>query len=81
VPPADGTLRFHQDRFMPQIVITIGKAYLKGNGLRCMAPRTKDLSKPCNKLVAVKNAAGELSGNFRCPDRRCRQEIEVETKG
>lgn len=65
---------------VPQIVITSGKAYVKGNGLRCMAPRKDDPAKLCNKLVCKKNAVGELSGNFHCPDRRCRQEIEVETR-
>lgn len=65
---------------MPQIVITLGEAYMKGNGLRCMKPRRDNPTLRCNKLVALKNAAGELSGNFQCPDRRCRQEIEVETR-
>lgn len=65
---------------MPQIVITAGQACVMGNGLRCMA--TPDAASPrrCNKLVAKKNSAGALAGSFQCPDRRCRQSIEVETR-
>jgi hypothetical protein len=64
---------------MPQIVITQGQAYVKGDGLRCMAPRN-DQAGICNKLVAKKNSAGDIAGAFQCPDRRCRQLIQVETK-
>jgi hypothetical protein len=65
---------------VPQIVITQGQAYLKGNGLRCMAPRYDDATCKCNTLVVKKNSAGELSGAFQCPERRCRQHIEVEVR-
>jgi hypothetical protein len=65
---------------MPQIVITQGQAYVKGDVLRCMAKRSDDPERICNKVVVKKNTAGEIAGNFMCPDRRCRQLISVETR-
>ena len=62
-----------------QIVITKGKAYISNNGLRCMNPRSDNADLKCNKLIVKKNAIGEISGNFMCPDRRCKQSIEVIT--
>jgi hypothetical protein len=62
-----------------QIVITEGKAYIGNSGLRCMNPRADNPDLKCNKLIVKKNAVGELSGNFICPDRRCKQHIEVLT--
>ena len=53
--------------------ITKGKAIIKPEGLRCQASRADDWI--CNKLLAKKNADGQIAGNFRCE--RCRQEIEV----
>ena len=61
-----------------QIKITKGKAYLTNTGLRCMKPRADNQELYCNKLIAKKNSMGELSGDFQCPDRRCRQNIQVE---
>jgi hypothetical protein len=55
--------------------ITKGKAVFVGNDLRCYAPRTSGQRKVCNKLLAKKNAIGQLAGNFRCE--RCCQEVEV----
>ncbi len=65
---------------MPQIVITQGQAYVKGDGLRCMAKRSDGTSRDCDTLVAKKNPAGEIAGEFQCPERRCRQLIQVETR-
>jgi hypothetical protein len=65
---------------MPQIVITQGQAYVKGDGLRCMAKRSDGTGRVCDKLVVKKNPAGEIAGAFQCPDRRCRQPIQVETR-
>jgi hypothetical protein len=55
--------------------ITIGKAVIQGDSLRCAAPRPNDLRKICNKLLSKKNEQGQIAGNFRCE--RCHQEIEV----
>lgn len=55
--------------------ITKGKALITPEGLRCGASRTNDQDRRCNKLLAKKNAANQIAGNFRCE--RCRQEIEV----
>lgn len=60
-----------------QIVITKGKAYISNSGLRCMNTRSDNVDLKCNKLIVKKNSLGELSGNFMCPDRRCKQNIEV----
>ena len=56
--------------------IVKGKAIFVGNDLRCNAPRQDGGPRAaCNKLVARKNAEGQLAGNFQCE--RCRQAIEV----
>ena len=56
-------------------VISNGKAVIQGNNLRCFAPRLGDPKRVCNKLLAKKNAVGQVAGNFRCE--RCHQEIEI----
>ena len=53
--------------------ITMGQAVIKPEGLRCQATREGHFT--CNKLLAKKNAYGQIAGNFRCE--RCHQEIEV----
>ncbi len=55
--------------------ITKGKARIHPEGLRCAAPRDNDPARDCNKLIAKRNDAGQIAGNFLCE--RCRQVIEV----
>jgi hypothetical protein len=58
--------------------ITRGNARITGEGLRCAAPRggdNDDGRRVCHKLLAKKNADGQIAGNFRCE--RCKQEVEV----
>jgi phage FluMu protein Com len=57
------------------ILITKGQAIVHGDLLRCAAPRENDPKRACNKLLAKKNAQGQIAGNFRCE--RCHQEIEI----
>ena len=56
------------------IYITKGRAQVRPEGLRCVAPRSEE-GWICNKLIVKANADGQIAGNFRCE--RCRQEIEV----
>jgi phage FluMu protein Com len=53
--------------------ITKGSAAIKPEGLRCQASRGDSWT--CNKLLAKKNAEGQIAGSFRCE--RCHQDIEV----
>jgi hypothetical protein len=53
--------------------VTKGQAVIRPEGLRCQASRDDHWT--CNKLLAKKNAEGQIAGNFRCE--RCGQEIEV----
>lgn len=55
--------------------VTKGKAWVTEEGLRCAAPREDSPELICHKLLAKKNEAGQIAGNFRC--KRCKQEIEV----
>ena len=57
------------------IVISLGKAVIQGDALRCYSPRRNDPDRTCNKLLAKKNAQGQIAGNFKCE--RCNQTIEV----
>jgi phage FluMu protein Com len=59
-----------------QSKITRGKAFFKDGGLRCANPRSYEVEKPCNKLLAKRNALGQVAGSFKCD--RCRAEVEVE---
>ncbi len=59
-----------------QTRVTKGKAGFTPDGLRCRAPRDKDPTRICNKLIVKKNSLAQIAGNFLCE--RCRQEIEVE---
>jgi hypothetical protein len=58
------------------MTITKGKASVTPEGLRCRAPRDKDPTRTCNKLLVKRSASGQIAGNFLCE--RCRQEVEVE---
>jgi hypothetical protein len=59
-----------------QTLITKGKAVITPDGLRCRAPRDKDPTRACNKLLVKRSAGGQIAGNFRCE--RCSAEVEVE---
>jgi hypothetical protein len=58
------------------IIVTEGAAKVVNGGLRCMAKRTGDPDRSCNKLLARLNAAGQIAGNFLCD--RCKQIVSVE---
>jgi hypothetical protein len=65
---------------LKRIVITQGLAKVvvsdDGGGLRCMAKRSGDPDRSCNKLLARLNVAGQVAGNFQCD--RCKQIVSVE---
>jgi hypothetical protein len=57
--------------------ITKGKAVLQHCELRCRTPRSHEPYQFCNKLIALKNEAGQLAGAFKCV--RCHQDVHVES--
>jgi phage FluMu protein Com len=59
-----------------EIVVSEGAAKVVNDGLRCAAKRKNDPDRPCNKLLARLNAAGQIAGSFLCD--RCKQIVSVE---